>query len=501
MQKLDMKLLQSVLKIIGVLGMCVIGIACGSSNEADGSDKTPLATPLTQNCQSTGSAGCANTDCLAAGCGSTIIRPNEINTQPSDKQRLEETLRTALSSQSGGLGLNAFILPDSRDFAAIPQDPSNPLTNEKIALGQQFFHDNRFALNGLSDQAPSWSCSTCHTVATGFKPGVPQGIGEGGQGLGKERRLALGFDPMAADDATNRPDMQPIAVPSILNVAYQEVVLWNGQLGNASNGLINNGLANNIKVPEQLPSSVNSHQLAGIESQAIAGQNIHRLRFNENSPLQNLPAYQNLWNAAYPGGSVDVVEDVGKAIAAFERTVFANQAPFQQWLRGDSNAMNESELAGANLFFGKAGCSGCHQGPALSSRIGASESELFFALGFADFDNNKVAIHGAIEENARLGRGGFTQNSEQNYQFKVPQLYNLADTSVLGHGASFTSIKAVVDYKNKAKPQNADAANNLDVRFVPLNLSIREVNELTTFLTSALYDANLSRYLPTELPN
>lgn len=443
---------------------------------------------------------CLSANNSAEDCDAQSVQNNQLSTGPSDKELLDQSLTNALIGQSGGLGLRAFMLPDSDDYASIPQDPLNPITAEKIELGRMFFHDNRFALDGLSDQSPSWSCSTCHTVANGFKPGIPQGIGEGGEGIGSNRRLAFGFDPLAADDAANKPDMQPIAVPSILNVAFQEAVLWNGQLGNASNGVINSGLSNDIVVPNELPSSVNSHQLAGIESQAIAGQIVHRLRFTEDSPLQNLAGYQRMWNAAYPGGSTDIAEDVALAIAAFERTVFANQAPFQLWLRGDKDAMNESELAGANLFFGKAGCSGCHQGPALSSVQGANESEMFFALGLADFDNNKVAIHGAIADNARLGRGGFTQNPAQNYQFKVPQLYNLADADVFGHGASLHSIKEVVEYKNNAVPENADAIANIDFRFQPLNLSIREVNELTTFLTTGLYDPDLARYLPEQLP-
>lgn len=475
---------------IGLISLVSILSACQPSAPTTQNPETGITT--TPN---------GTSDCLeTGGCGSTVVRPEDFNTGPGDKELLEESLRTTLIAQSGGLGLSAYILPDSDDFASIPQDPSNPITAEKVELGRLFFHDNRFGLNGFSDQEPSWSCSTCHTVANGFKPGISQGIGEGGEGIGENRRLAFGFDPLAADDAHNKPDMQPIAVPSILNVAYQEVVLWNGQLGNATNGLVNSTLPNDIAVPENLPSSVNSHQLAGLESQAIAGQLVHRLRFTEDSPLQNLASYRRMWRAAFPGGSIDIAEDVAKAIASFERTVYANRAPFQLWLRGDSSAMNESELAGAQLFFGKAGCSACHQGPALSSAPGATDAELFFAVGFADFDNNKVAIHGHIANEARLGRGGFTQNPSQNYQFKVPQLYNLADSSVFGHGASFSTIKSIVQYKNEAQPQNANAASNLDFRFQPLNLNIREINELTTFLTTGLYDPELARYLPVQLP-
>lgn len=477
---------------------CTLLSACQPSPSDQSSAGS--GTPATQCDSNNVTAGCDFSDCLANGCGSLVKDLDNIEREPTDKQRLEEALRNALIAQSGGLGLDAFMLPGSNDYDSIPQDPLNPLTDAKVALGQLLFHDNRFALNGFSEQNPSWSCSTCHTVATGFKPGIPQGIGEGGHGFGEQRRLVFGFDPTAPDNSANKPDMQPIAVPSILNVAFQEVVLWNGQLGNATNGLVNSALADDVVVSDTLPSSVNSHQLAGIESQAIAGQIVHRLRFTNDSPLQNNARYRELWQNAYPGGSSDIAVDVAKAIASFERTVFANQAPFQRWLQGDSNAMNESELAGASLFFGKAGCSECHQGPALSSRLNAAEHELFFALGFADFDNNKVAIHGPIAEDARLGRGGFTKDPSQNYQFKVPQLYNLADAKVLGHGASFTSIKQVVEYKNRAVPQNADALNFLDPRFQPLNLSIREVNELTTFLTTALRDPNLARYFPDNLP-
>ena len=492
-----MLLSKSLFRTVAMTASCLGLFAC--QTEAPTTSKSDTSNEFAAADCTIATSNCVPTDCRATGCGSAVFRPNEV-LPPSNKELLEESLKASLNAQSGGLGLNAFILPDSDDFDAIPQDPQNPLSKEKVTLGQMFFHDSRFALNGFSDQAPSWSCSTCHTVANGFKPGILQGIGEGGEGVGEQRRLRFGFDPLADDTAANRPDMQPIAVPSMLNVAFQEVVLWNGQLGNASNGLINNHLNQDVLAPEQLPSSVNRHQLAGIESQAIAGQEVHRLRFTNDSPLQNLSEYRSLWNAAYPGGSSDIAVDVAKAIASFERTVFANKAPFQQWLRGDSEAMNESELAGANLFFGKAGCSACHQGPALSSRVGAGESELFFAVGFADFDNNKVAIHGTIEENARLGRGGFTNNPAQNYQFKVPQLYNLADSTVFGHGASFNSIKAVVEYKNKAIPQNDLALPNLDERFQPLNLSIREVNELTTFLSTALHDNELSRYAPVQLP-
>ena len=396
-----------------------------------------------------------------------------------------------------------YTLPSSTDFAAIPQDPSNSITTEKVALGQMLYHDTAFASNGVNpSRAGTWSCASCHHVAAGFKAGIPQGIGEGGEGFGSAgegRRLAMGFDT-ASSDMTLVPDVQPIASPTSLNSAYQEVMLWNGQFGNATNGVINSGLAESVLSPADTPKAENSRQLAGLETQAIAGLGVHRMAVETNTPLQTNATYQSLYNAAYPNGG-DVLENAGKAIAAYERTLLANEAPFQRWLRGDTTAMTVSELRGAALFFGKANCVACHTGPALSSAPGATESEMFFAVGFSDFSSTNPLVNGAVPENVARGRGGFTNETSDDYKFKIPPLYNLRDTNVFGHGASFTQIRDVVMYKNLAVPQSNLGGSNFAAEFVPLNLSTQELDDLTAFLTDALYDANLARYVPTSVPS
>ena len=58
------------------------------------------------------------------------------------------------------------------------------------------------------------------------------------------------------------------------------------------------------------------------------------------------------------------------------------------------------------------------------------------------------------------------------YAFKVPQLYNLVDAEFYGHGASFTRLRDVVQYKNLARPQNPVVPDSLlSERFVPLGLT------------------------------
>ncbi|MEE9335753.1 MAG: cytochrome c peroxidase [Granulosicoccaceae bacterium] len=423
--------------------------------------------------------------------------PGSINTAA-----LQSELQTLLISESAGQGLQAFTLPIETDLQQIPQDRNNTLTAAKVELGKFMFHDTGFALNGVSNDPGTWSCSACHNAAAGFKAGIPQGIGEGGVGYeldGSHRQLALGFDPAAVEGADNKPDLQPIAPPATLNVAYQEVVLWNGELGNA--GIVNSSIPVKQLTTVGTPREANKRGFAGPETQAIAGIKLHRLQMAGQTPLSSKAEYRALWQAAYPSGSIDITEDAAKAIASYVRTILTNQAPFQQWLRGDTQALNETELQGAVLFFGDAGCSSCHQGPALSTVENAHEHEMFSAVGFADFDTSQNNIHGEIPASVGLGRGGFTLNETDNYKFKIPQLYNLADSTVLGHGASFSSIREVIKYKNDAVPQNTDAASNLDQRFVPLGLSIQDISQLTTFLTTALHDPKLNRYEPAYVPS
>ncbi|MEM7277237.1 MAG: cytochrome c peroxidase [Pseudomonadota bacterium] len=437
---------------------------------------------------------------------SLVISACSSDTSPEEREfaRATESLKTAITSASGGQGLAAFTLPDPSDLANIPADPSNPLTAEKVALGQLLYHETALAQNP-NDPAHQndYSCASCHHVAAGFKSGVPQGIAEGGTGfglVGEGRVLRAGMDASAPAGSPLLPDLQPLASPTVLNAAFQEVMLWNGQFGNAVNGVVNTGIDPTILSTVGTPKENNTRQLAGVEIQAVAGLGVHRLNVETDSVLQTNAEYAALFDAAYPS-STDVLEDAAKAIAAYERTLLATEAPFQRWLRGDEQAMNLQEIKGAELFFGKANCVACHTGRALSSPVGATEDRMFFAVGFADFDLADPRIHGTVGEAVAKGRGGFTGDAAFDFTFKVPQLYNLTDSAILGHGASFTRVRDVVAYKNAAVAQKPSAIPNLASEFVPLGLSDTEIDDLTAFLETGLYDANLQRFVPASLPS
>ncbi|MFK7964356.1 MAG: cytochrome-c peroxidase [Burkholderiaceae bacterium] len=427
---------------------------------------------------------------------------HEEHNQSATTLELSRTLLEALNERAA-TSPEALTLPLLNELEKIPQDPSNPLTIEKILLGQRLFHETGLGLSGNHpERAGTYSCASCHQASAGFKAGIPQGIGEGGDGFGEfgeGRVLATEMDGHLTGLNETRADFQPVASPTILNTAYQDVMLWNGQFGNSEDS-VNQDIDEDRLLTPGTPKQTNARGLSGLETQAVAGLGVHRLSVGPESPLQTNPSYIALFEAAYPDGSDDILEDAAKAIAAYERIVLASEAPFQRWLRGDIFAMSDEALRGGNLFFGKAGCAACHQGAALSSAPGASANEIFFAVGFGDFDLADPQIHGEVSDADKRGRGGFTGEPEDDYKFKLPGLYNLTDASVLGHGASFKSVREVIEYKNAAVPQQPAATANLDPRFRPLGLSDAEIDALDSFLSEGLVDENLARYEPDALP-
>ncbi|MEO1655531.1 MAG: cytochrome c peroxidase, partial [Bacteroidota bacterium] len=293
---------------------------------------------------------------------------NDSNIEQDD---LDETLSNALIDASNGQGLSYFTFPESTNYASIPQDPNNPITDEKVALGKLLFHETGIGVvpkNGVSTQ--TYSCASCHHAAAGFQAGIPQGIGEGGLGFGlsgEGRRRDLNY-------IIEELDVQDVRSPSAMNVAYQTNMLWNGQFG--ATGV---NIGTEAQWTPGTPKAENTRGFEGVEIQAIAGMDVHRLAI-ENSVCKTDPTYLALFEAAYPDIPADQrvnLQNAALAIAAYERTLLANEAPFQRWLKGENDALTDLEKEGAILFFGKANCVSCHTGPALNSME-------FYALGMND---------------------------------------------------------------------------------------------------------------------
>ncbi|MFT5891041.1 MAG: cytochrome c peroxidase [Dokdonia sp.] len=407
---------------------------------------------------------------------------NDDDYQEIDQSLIDDTLQELILEASDGEGNSFFILPDSDDYGLIPQDPLNPITSAKVALGQLLLHDT--AMGGapkIEGREFQYACATCHPVAAGFNSGRRQGIGEGGLGFGIKGEGRF-VDPSMPLDSL---DVQPVRVPTLLNLAYQDVALWDGRFGGTGT---NEGTeAGWDLIPE------NFEGFQGIEVQAMQGQDEHRLLVDE--AFADTYGYRDLFDAAFSdvsGPDRYSRRTAALAIAAFNRTLLSNRAPWQEYLKGDISALTNQQKRGAAVFFDQGKCVQCHTGPALKDKA-------FHAFGFGEFNGDPDAI---IKDDVDItvvarGRGNFTGNSDDDYKFKTPTLYNLVDGGFFGHGSTFTSVRDVVVYKNEGEPQNTIVpSGQLADEFGGLGLTEGQIDDLTAFLSESLRDSDLTRYVP-----
>ncbi len=398
---------------------------------------------------------------------------------------LDNQLRQNIKAQSPDGSIDFYILPDEDDLSEIPADPKNPLTEAKVTLGKLFFYETGLALDALKESGKgTYSCATCHIPEAGFRPGTAQGIADGGEGYGikgEKRKKLQDYDETELDVQSARP-------LNLLNVAYVTNTFWNGQFGATG---VNAGTEEHWEGAAE----VNHYGFEGIESQNMEGLVTHRIQINKQI-LEEL-GYLELYDEVF----ADVEESerytqatASLAFSAYLRTLLSNRAPFQDWLKGDADALPYAQKKGGILFFGKAQCYQCH----FNQNLGSLE---FHALGVKDMWE-MPSFDTSPSDPRNLGRYAFTKDPEDLYAFKVPGIYNMEDTPFYFHGASVTSLEDLVEYKNLAVSENSNVSNEmLSSKFKSLFLTEQEKEHLVEFLRVSLRDPQLTRYKPDALPS
>jgi cytochrome c peroxidase len=170
--------------------------------------------------------------------------------------------------------------------------------------------------------------------------------------------------------------------------------------------------------------------------------------------LKNISGYEQQFITVYGKDGV-TAENLGKAIAAFERTLVSRNSAFDRYLAGDKRALSPEAVRGLALFQGKANCIACHNGPNLTD-------DSFHNLGMPDQD---------------IGRGKFDPAPHFHGAFKTPGLRNVVLTAPYMHDGSLASLEAVVQFYNRGgdRPTSDPLVRKLD-------LSDAEVRDLVTFL-------------------
>jgi len=147
--------------------------------------------------------------------------------------------------------------------------------------------------------------------------------------------------------------------------------------------------------------------------------------------LRSSPDYVKAFAKAFADGITK--DNVRDAIATFEESLYSPNSRFDQFLRGNSNALTQEEKEGYNLFK-EYGCVSCHQG----INVGGNMFQKFGVLGDYFADRGKVI-------KADLGRFNVTGQEKDRYVFRVPSLRNVELTSPYFHDGTTETLEQAVN--------------------------------------------------------
>ncbi len=285
------------------------------------------------------------------------------------------------AKEEPGAGFKPEILPlpaylTTYEAMAIPAD--NPMTPEKVALGRQLFFDKRLSVDN------SRSCYSCHVCEKGLTDGLPLAIGA------LEKKLTR-------------------SSPTLWNIGYHKEFYWDGRSGSLEKQAAAAWQGGNMGAKDH-----EDEVIARIN--ALAG---YRAQF------------QKVFN------SDANVENIMKAISAYERTIISGSTAYDRFQAGEQTAMDDAAKRGLEVFK-KAKCDNCHAG-----------------VLFTDQQYHNVGV-GMDAPPDKVDKGRFNalrdlkEDDPQRVQwtgaFKTPTLRDVAKSAPYFHDGSKATLEEAVDF-------------------------------------------------------
>jgi len=311
-------------------------------------------------------------------------------------------------------------------------------TPEHVALGQLLFYDP------LLSGSKTVACSTCHHPSLGTSDGLSLGIGDGGIGLGPERRLvadnlpeqriprnAPGLFNLGAHEFTSmfhdgRLEADPTKPGGIRTPLGQEMVA--GFTGVLSAQAMFPVLSQDEMAGHYGESDISKAVRTGLLTGPGGAWDLIAKR------VEAVPDYREMFDAVI-GPRPILFTDISNVIAEF--IVFewrADDSPFDRHLRG-TEPLSGPAAEGMALFYDKAGCDTCHSGKFLTDQS-------FHAIAMPQIGPGKVE---RFESDTRdIGRFRVTGDPDDAYRFRTPSLHNVALTAPYGHDGAYATLDAVV---------------------------------------------------------
>jgi cytochrome c peroxidase len=368
---------------------------------------------------------------------------------------------------AGSIGSNISAQVQPR-LAALPLQPpapaDNPSTPERVALGRLLFWDP--ILSGEKDVA----CATCHHPDFGYSDGLDLSIGANGTGVGPARAFLPNHLPRLVKRNSQ----------TVLNVAF--------------NGLTSSGGSLPAGAPMFWDVRVQS-----LETQALEPLKAQEEMRGDGFPahlairevvgrLNAVPEYRRLFARAFGGSSAVTEQNLGRALAAFQRTLVATNTPFDRYMRGDTSAMTPTQVSGMEAFQA-VGCINCHSGPM-----------------FSDFKTHVLAVpdHPKLQDS--------DSGVDRTYAFRTPSLRNLGATAPYMHNGLFPRLDDVLGFYRRISAGGGPRGGGAPRGFNPavsreqidplarqLNMR-RGAGEIIAFLR-ALDDPDFDRTVPPRVPS
>ncbi|WP_294199331.1 cytochrome c peroxidase [uncultured Chryseobacterium sp.] len=295
------------------------------------------------------------------------------------------------------------------------------ISPEKVKLGKQLFNDNILSDNN------SRSCATCHIAEKAFTDG-------------REKSMSLTDSPLQRN------------TPSLNYSAFQHGQFWDmrkDDLEGQSSAVI-----------------TNKEEMHGDLSKIIAKINAD-------------PKYRTAFATIYKGKNAEIWQ-LQNVLASYVRSLASFNSDFDHYMKGNKNALTESQKKGFNLFMGKAQCAICHFLPLFNGTVPPNytktEQEV---LGIAENSSNRTA-------DKDPGRGKFHETvAFLQHSFKTPTLRNIGKTGPYMHNGGYKTLQEVMEFYNKGGGKGFGLrTENQTLSDAPLNLSEKEMSEIIDFLNA-----------------
>jgi cytochrome c peroxidase len=315
----------------------------------------------------------------------------------------EKPAPQAPQGESLASGDFTLVLPLGLQAGAAYVPDKNPLAQKTIDLGHQLYFDTRLSKDGTV------ACATCHAPEKGFSDGQKTSTGVGHQ-----------FGSRNA--------------PTVMNRLFSKEQFWDGRA-----------------------ADLEDQALGPVQNPIEMGNTLEGMIDN----LKGIQAYAPVFAAAF--GTPEITsERVAMAIASYERTVLAGNAPYDRYQAGDKKAMSDSAARGMAIFndAGRGNCVTCHAG-----------------FNFTDESYHNLGV-GMDQQNPDWGRFGVTKFEADRGAFKTPTLRNVTQSAPYMHDGSEATLQEVVKFYD----QGGRANKWLSKEIKPLHLSDQDKADLVAFL-------------------